>query len=85
MEKKSLETRIESELQPDNVWKSKATVKLEVEDDTEYKVSSYEVMSFEDDYDKSVSVVSFAVYRFLSEDLDKDDNWTVTKKEKTNE
>lgn len=84
MNKKSISTSIESVQQEDGMWKTTGNVKMYVEEDGVGKESKFEVMSFDSQYNESVTTVSFAIYKFMSEDVDKEESWVVVK-EKANE
>lgn len=80
-----METKIDSEQQNDGTWKSVAKITITVEDSEETKNTNFEVMAFENSYEKSVAVVTYAIYKFLDDDVDKDENWITTKKVKTDD
>ena len=84
MEKKSIVTSIESTQQADGVWKTVGDVKMYVEENGVGKESTFQVMAFDDKYEDSVATVSFAIYKFMSEDVNKEEAWKIVK-EKDNE
>ena len=67
MEKKSMNTSVESVL-VDGTWKTIGKIEIFVKESDIEKVCKYEVMSFNSSYDESVSVVTFAIYRFMNGD-----------------